>query len=85
MNRFREINKIKMIRLRSYNPKRHSKVERSYQVFHRNSYYDHVHRRKQALIGYSMYFRVAFDNFAVRFTFIFRECLFVCLYYPLTF
>ena len=49
MNRFREINKIKMIRSRSYNPKRHSKVERSYQVFHRNSYYDHVQQKKTGI------------------------------------
>ena len=49
VNRFREINKIKMIRLRSYNPKRHSKVERSYQVFHRNSYYDHVQQKKTGI------------------------------------
>ena len=27
----------------------------------------------------SMYLRVAFDSFAVRFTFIFSECLFACL------
>ena len=27
----------------------------------------------------SLYLRVAFDSFAVRFTFIFSECLFACL------
>ena len=30
-------------------------------------------------IQYSMYLRVAFDSFAVRFTFIFSEGLFACL------
>ena len=32
-----------------------------------------------------MYLRVAFDSFAVRFTFIFSECLFTYLQYALTF
>ena len=49
MNRLREINKIKMIRSRPCNPKRHSKVERSYHVLRRKIYYDLVQQKETGI------------------------------------
>ena len=49
VNRFREINKTKMIRSSSYNPKYHSKVERSHRVPCRKIYYDLVQQKKTGI------------------------------------
>ena len=49
LKRCSEINKIKMIRSRSSNPKCHSKVERSHRVLHRKIYYDLVQQKKTAI------------------------------------
>ena len=49
VNRFREINKTKMIRSSPYNPKYHSKVERSHRVPCRKIYYDLVQQKKTGI------------------------------------
>ena len=40
---------------------------------------DYVMMMKMMMLIISMYLRVAFDSFSVRFTFIFSEGLFACL------